>query len=232
MHPSHPRSHRTLRLALAMATLMLATPAYAQLKLGAIGDSLTDEYFEEDYSYAKNWTVQLVQFRGVNMGPTAAAAGAGPSWGEPRRSGYRYNWARYGADSSSALDDGQHTGLALQAQSEGVTHAVVAIGANDFSPTTGAYFNIYWGLWSQSQINNYVNGQIADVDQAVAALQSAGLGLVVCNYADFGIAPVTRQFYTNASRRNRVTAAIAQVNAGVLNTARQRRAVHVDLSAL
>ncbi|HYD01867.1 MAG TPA: GC-type dockerin domain-anchored protein [Phycisphaerales bacterium] len=228
----HPPTSFARRSSAAIALLLLAAPAHAQLKLGAIGDSLTDEYFEEDYSYAKNWTVLLVQHRGVNMGPTAAAAGVPSGWGEPRRSGYRFNWARYGADSSSAIDDGQHTGLAAQVDTDGVTHAVVAIGANDFSPTTGAYFNIYWGLWSQSQINNYVAGQIADVDAAIAPLDSAGVGLIICNYADFGIAPVTRQFYTNATRRNRVTAAIAQVNAGVLNLARQRRAIHVDLGAL
>ena len=220
--------------AFLLGTSLLAAHAHAQIaKLGAIGDSLTDEYSEEDYDYANNWTMQLVQHRALNMGPTAAAAGQpGGTWGEPRRTGYKYNWSRYGDDSASALTSGQHTGLAAQATSEGVTHAVVAIGSNDFSPTSSAYFNIYWGLWSQSQTDNYVNARIANVNTAVTALDNAGLRLTVCNYADFGVTPIVRQLYTSATRRNRVTAAIAQCNAGVLNIARQHRAVHVDINTL
>ena len=106
-----------LSLLCAGAVLAFAAIASAQVtRLGAVGDSLSDEYFEQSYSYAKNWTMQLVLFRGVDMGPTAQAAGA-PSgtWGEPRRTGYEYNWARYGADSTTLLTDGQHTGLAAQA---------------------------------------------------------------------------------------------------------------------
>ena len=102
--------------------------------LGAAGDSLTDEYSEETYSYAASWTTQLVLFRGVNMGPTAQAAGqSGGTWGEPRRTGYAANWARYGADSTTLLSQGQHTGLAAQVGPGGVSHAVLEIGTNDFS---------------------------------------------------------------------------------------------------
>ena len=205
------------------------------LKLGALGDSLTDEYSEETYSYAKNWTMQIVQSRSVDMGPTAALGGAaGGSWGEPRRTGYKYNWARYGADSTTMLSDGQHTGLAAQAApgAGGVTHAVIAIGANDFSPSTTAFFNIYWGLWSQSQIDSYVSAQVADVRTAVQTLQGAGIRVVLGNYLDFSIAPVTRQFYTNATRRNRLTAVIAQVNAELEATAAEYRVVRLDLSAM
>jgi hypothetical protein len=212
----------------------LAGMAHAQpIKLGAIGDSLTDEYSEESYSYAKNWTMLLVQQRGVDMGPTAQAAGqAGNTWGEPRRSGYQYNWARYGANSSDALTQGQHTGLAAQRASSGVTDAIVVIGANDFSPTSGAYFNIYFNLWSSSQITSYVDAQVADVRAAVTTLQNAGLRVTLCNYVDFGIAPVTRQFYTSATNRQRVTNVIARVNAGILSLAREKRLVHVDLATL
>jgi hypothetical protein len=182
--------------------------------------------------------MQLVEFRGVDMGPTAAAAGApGGAWGEPRRTGYEYNWARYGADSTSLLSEGQHTGLAVQAGpvaagGRGVTHAVVAIGANDFSPTTQAYFNLYFGLWSQSQIDAYVAAQVADVNTAVQTLDAAGLSLVLGNYVDFGIAPVTRQIYTNASRRDHVAAVIARVNQDIELTARRHHLVLLDLNAM
>jgi phospholipase/lecithinase/hemolysin len=210
----------------------LAFTASAQVtRLGALGDSLTDEYSEETYSYAKNWTMQLVQYRGVDMGPTAAAGG---TWGEPRRTGYKHNWARYGADSTTMLSAGQHTGLAAQAapSAGGVTHAVVAIGANDFSPSTTAFFNIYWGLWSQTQIDAYASARVADVRTAVQTLENAGIRPVLGNSVDFSIAPVTRQFYTNATRRNRVTAAVARVNAGLEDAARDYRIVLLDLNGL
>ncbi|HMN42330.1 MAG TPA: GC-type dockerin domain-anchored protein [Phycisphaerales bacterium] len=228
---------RVLFIALVFA---LATGASAQVaRLGAVGDSLSDEYFEQSYAYAKNWTMQLVEYRAVDMGPTAQAAGRpGGTWGEPRRTGYEYNWARYGADSGSLLAEGQHTGLAAQAGpvggggGRGVTHAVVAIGANDFSPTTNAYFSLYWGLWSQSQIDSYVAAQVADVNAAVQALDAAGLKLVLGNYVDFGIAPVTRQIYTNASRRERITAVIAKVNEEIELIARRRHLVLLNLNAM
>ncbi len=217
-----------------LLTLSVAAPAAGQIeRLGALGDSLTDEYSEETYSYAQNWTMQLVLYRGVSMGQTASQDGQpGGTWGEPRRTGYQNNWARSGADSATLLADGQHTGLAAQVGPGGVSHAVLAIGANDFSPATGAYFNIYWGLWSTSQINTYVNQRIANVTAAVNTLDASGVKLVLGNFVDYGVAPATRQFYPNASRRNRVTAAIAQVNAALLILAYQRGLVHLDLNAL
>ena len=218
----------------ALVLLTLTCAASGQIaKLGAIGDSLTDEYTEESYDYASNWTMHLIQYRGVNMGPTAAAAAQpGGSWGEPRRAGHKYNWAIYGATSADCLSQGQHTGLASQAVSEGVTHAVVEIGANDFAPTSSAYLNIYFGFWSQTQTNNYVNATIANINTAVTTLDNAGLGIVLCNCPDFGPTPVVRQFYGNADRRNRITAAVNAVNAGILNIARQRGLVHLDINGL
>ena len=208
-------------------------------RLGAIGDSLTDEYAEESYSYAKNWTMMVVQLRGglggIDMGPTAAAAGqAGGTWGEPRRTGFASNWARSGADSTTALTQGQHTGLASQVGtgSTAVSHAVVAIGANDFSPTSDAYFNIYFGLWSSARVTTYVNDQIADIRTAVTTLRAAGAQVVLCNVVDFGIVPASRQFFTNANNRQRVTNAIARVNTGVEAIAREKGAVLVDLAAM
>src|ERR1039457_1372305 len=44
-------------------------------KLGAMGDSLTDEYWDNGVSsYATNWPGLVVLYRGVNMGPTAASS--------------------------------------------------------------------------------------------------------------------------------------------------------------
>jgi GDSL-like Lipase/Acylhydrolase family len=225
---------RALSAAVVGSTLALTSIAAAQpMVLGVIGDSLSDEYFEETYSYAKNWSVQLVQSRGVNMGQTAQAAGRpGNSWGEPRRTGYEYVWARYGADSASSISDGQHTGLAAQVSPTGVTHAVVAIGANDFSPTTSVYFNIYFGLWSSTQTTNYSNTKVSEIRTITTTLRGAGANVVLANVVDFGLAPAARSVYGTASRRQRVADAVAQVNRGLATVARHQRVMLVDLSGL
>lgn len=223
-----------IRAILTVVAVMLSpswSPAQVS-RLGVMGDSLSDEYAEESYSYALNWTMLLAQHRGVNLGPTAAQSGQpGGTWGEPRRTGFQYNWARYGDDTVTAITNGQHSGLASQCGLGGVSHAVIEIGTNDFSPTTSAYFNIYWGLWSQSQVNTYVSARVANFTTIVQTVRAAGPGIVLGNYVDFGPAPATRQFFTSASRRDRVTAVIAQVNAQVESIARQNHAVLVDLNA-
>lgn len=209
-------------------------PAQA-INLGVIGDSLSDEYFEETYSYAKNWTVQLAQFRAsnINLGQTAALAGRpGNTWGEPRRTGYEFNFARYGADSTTAISAGQASGLAAQVAPSGITHAVIAIGANDFSPTTSAYFNIYFGLWSATTTSNYANTQIANIRNITTSLTSTGTNVILANVVDFGLAPAARSVYGTASRRQNVSNAVAQVNRGLTTIARQQRLMLIDLSGL
>jgi lysophospholipase L1-like esterase len=201
--------------------------------LGAIGDSLTDEYAEETYDYARNWTMLVVDERNVDMGPTALQAGRpGGTWGEPRRTGYQANFARYGADSIDALTTGQHTGVASLVGSGGVTHVVVAIGANDFAPTSDAYFNIYFNLWSASRITNYVNASIANIENTVTTLRQAGAEVVLCNVLDFGMVPASRQFFGNAGNRQRVANAVARVNQGIARIADEQDVVLVDLAAM
>ncbi len=230
--------HRHLTRHGAAAALMfgvLAPAAPAQVRmLGAIGDSLTDEYAEESYAYARNWTMQLVSQRALNMGPTASQASGGQpgaTWGEPRRTGHWANWARSGADSADAVSTGQHTGVSAQVGTGGVTHVVVAVGANDFNPQTGVYFNIYWGLWSQTQIDNHVNARAANIAAVVQTVRASGAGVVLCNAVDFGLVPASRGFFTNASRRQRVGNAVAQLNLRIETIARDNHALLVDLNA-
>jgi hypothetical protein len=79
------------------------TSRAASFKLGAMGDSLTDEYWDSGVStFATNWPDLLVRYRGVDMGPTAAQAWVG-TWGSPRNKGYEYNWALAGATTASLL---------------------------------------------------------------------------------------------------------------------------------
>ncbi len=227
--PMNRRSHPALAAALILSAL--TTGAGAQVaKLGTMGDSLTDEYAEETYSYAHNWLEQVQQYRGVNVGPTAAQAGqAGGTWGEPRRKFFKYNWARSGATTSTVISGGQHTGLAGQYASEGVTHAVLLIGANDFSPSTSAFFNIYNGLWSQSTINSYVDGRISNMTAIINTVSASGMSLAVANFVDYSVAPITRSIYTSASKRERVSTVIRQVNVKIADLCREKKLPMVDV---
>ena len=123
MTTDHPMTAKNISKAWVASVLVVMLPAtgWAALgKLGAMGDSLSDEYWDSGVStYATNWTSLLVMFRGIDMGPTAAQAGTN-SWGAPRNLGYKYNWALSGATSASLLTQGQHTGLASQFSSDGV----------------------------------------------------------------------------------------------------------------
>jgi lysophospholipase L1-like esterase len=201
-----------------------------------MGDSLSDEYFEETYgTYATNWVPQLVAYRGINVGLTAAAAGQpGGTWGTPRRTGYEYNWALSGDTSADLLADGQHTGLASQAVPFGITHAVLAIGANDFHPQGTAYFNIYIGFWSQSQINTYIAQILTNIETALVTVSTTGVRMVVFNILDYGKTPaVYNTFpYTSGSNRERVAAAIQKANAGLVNLAQKYQVPLVDAFGL
>ena len=98
--------------------------------LGVLGDSLSDEYAGEWYFYARNWVELLAEERGVPLGQTQ-------DWGEPRREGYEYNWARSGATTSSTLlsSKGKNcTGDALPALPLG---CAPNIGANTFCNALG-----------------------------------------------------------------------------------------------
>jgi hypothetical protein len=215
--------HATLAIVCLLAGIV--SPARAQINaLGVMGDSLSDEYFEETYGvYATNWVQQLVLFRGINVGPTGA-------WGSPRRTGYAYNWALAGDDSGDLLAHGQHIGLASQVTSNGVTHAVLAIGANDFHPTGTAYIYIYNGWWSTSQINTCVAGVLTNIETALVTVKTTDVRIVVLNLLDYGKTPAVygSAFYSNGTNRERVAAAIEKVNGGLLFLAQKYQVPLVD----
>lgn len=222
---------------LLMLSAVFAPTARAQIgALGVMGDSLSDEYFEEPYgAYATNWTMQLVVYRSINLGPTAAEAGQpGGTWGTPRRTGYEFNWALSGDTSADLLVHGQQTGLAAQVESHGVTHAVLAIGSNDFNPQGSAYFNIYFNFWSQSQINSYIAQTLTNIETALVAVSTTGVRLIVFNILDYGKTPaVYNSFpYTSGANRERVAAAIQRANAGLAFLAQKYQVPLVDAFGL
>src|ERR1022692_1417562 len=222
-------------LAIALAAFIPPTTIEAALgKLGAMGDSLTDEYWDSGVStYATNWPGLVVLYRGVNMGPTAAQVGTN-TWGSPRNTGYKYNWALSGATSATLLSEGQDTGLQGQAASDGVLTAVLAIGSNDFNPeSSSAYLDIYSGIWTSAQIQTYVNQTLANVETALVTVRSAGISIVLANLLDPGSTPaVVTSIFSNATDRDRVDAAIQSVNAGLKNLAQKYQVPLMDWHGL
>ena len=211
----------------------LMTSQAALGKLGAMGDSLTDEYWDSGVStYATNWPGLLVMFRGVDMGPTAAQAGTN-TWGSPRNTGYEYNWALSGATSATLLNEGQNTGLAGQAASNGVLTAVLEIGSDDFIPGLfNAYFYIYNATWSSAQIQTYVDQTLTNIESALVTVRTSGVSVVVANLLDPGATPAAASFFSNAANRDRVDAAIQSVNAGLKNLAQKYQVPLMDWHGL
>jgi lysophospholipase L1-like esterase len=223
-----------LKLILGFAMVAAALPARADIHaLGGMGDSLTDEYAEETYDYAANWIEQLVLYRAIDVGPTAAEAGQpGGTWGEPRRTGFELNWARSGDTSEDLLNHGQHTGVAALVPQSGITHAVLMIGANDFFPMPlpgYAYFYIYHNLWSPEQIDAYIAQLVANVNAAIDVVQPTGVSVALCTVPDYGVTPWPRLLFPDPVKRDRVTAVIAQVNVDLDVVAQTRHLVLVDM---
>ncbi|MFH1748731.1 MAG: GDSL-type esterase/lipase family protein [Planctomycetota bacterium] len=202
-------------------------------RLGAMGDSLTDEYLEQGFgAYADCWTELLVLHRGIDMGPTASdASQPGGTWGEPRRTGYEHNWARFGATTGTMLSQGQHTGLANAVQTQGVTHAAIFIGTNDFSPWFGCYDDVYYGDWDQTDIDNWIAGRISNITTALDTVVPTGVQLVIVNVPDPSIMPYVWSSFPDPFRRD-AAAAVEQANAAIRDLAEQYELALVDIYAL
>jgi lysophospholipase L1-like esterase len=209
---------------LAAAILVIAPQTTPAAVVGVIGDSLSDEYAEQDYAYSDNWVEQLAAHRGVDFGPYGA-------WGEPRRNFHEYNWARYGSTSGEMIADGQHTGLAAQIVPESIEYAVLMIGANDqLFDGNNAYANIYTGAWSPAQINTWAIGVAANINTALSTVLATGVKLVLVNAPDYGVTPWIQSQAPSAAGRQAVADAIAnQLNPQIEALAQSYQLPYVDL---
>jgi lysophospholipase L1-like esterase len=196
------------------------------VSIGVMGDSLSDEYAEESYSYAKNWVEQLAIYRGADFGAIG-------NWGGPRRNRYEYNWARSGATSSTLLSAGQHTGLAGQVASKGLDYSVLMIGANDQFISSAPYQNIYSNTWSTTQINNWVNSVVNNISTALNTVVPTGVPVVLFAVPDYGLTPEVRTVATNAIGRQRVANVLNnQLNPQLEALAETHNLVFVDFGAV
>ncbi len=108
---------------------VLATPPKPKvLKIGAMGDSFTDEYrfYSPDRSMSRNWVELLSASRRLQFGAFSRANRA-----EPRRAGFVYNWARSDATSDDMVRN-QLPGLTDQVRKGQVNTAWIFVGGNDF----------------------------------------------------------------------------------------------------
>lgn len=225
------------RLLLSIFLLVASTSkiaAAAPLTLGILGDSNTDEYRADDNragstQYASttlNWAELLVNKRGVNIGTWG-------TWGEPRRSGYKYNWSRSGATSASMISSGQHTGLAQQVASGEVQHVIIFIGTNDFHTWNGTYNEVYNNILTDAQVQQKIDSIVSKITLAVDTLKSAGaVKIIVTNYADPALAVDFMTQFPNAQKRARVTNAVTKINQGLVSMSQSRQIVLADISSM
>ena len=200
--------------------------------LGVLGDSNSDEYRADDNrggSYASvtfSWVELIAAQRGVNLG-------AWGTWGEPRRTGFKYNWARSGSTVHDAIAAGQHTGLAEQVASGEVSHVIIWIGTNDFATWNGTYQEIYDGRLSGKALQAKLDGITADLALAVDTIENAGKAKVLLvTIAQRAISPDVISQFPDAAKRRRVSDAIQTTNAQLSAMASARGVAVVDSNGL
>jgi hypothetical protein len=206
-------------------------PAGAQIRLGIMGDSNSDEYRADENNrggkYAEttlNWNEQLHRYRGVDIG----------SWGsrsDTRRSGYEYNWALSGATAEDVVRTGQATGLARQVAADKINTVVLYVGANDFAIWNDTYANIYNGVLAGDSLKEYIDKIVSSIATAIDTVRATGtVNIIVTNLMDRSQMSGFIARFPDPAKRQTVTNAILAVNAGIDNLVRTRRNVAlVDL---
>jgi phospholipase/lecithinase/hemolysin len=209
------------------------TPKVMNIKgIGVIGDSQSDEYRGDDargYQYAPttlNWIEQLVKSRGLNFG-------SWNMWGDVRRTGFAYNWSRTSATTESVIVNGQHTGLSEQIRNGEVNIAIVYIGANDFFPmiADSGYSAIYNGTLQGKALDEKIQLSASNIDTVIKTLQEAGrVKTLLLTVPDWNLSAAVRVAYQNETGRQRVSNAIAQLNAKIQHIANKRKVSIFDIN--
>lgn len=199
--------------------------------VAVLGDSQADEYRADDsrgLTYASttlNWVEQLDKFRDVNFGPWG-------SYGEPRRTGYAYNWARTGATAASMIESGQHIGIASQVKKGEVNLVIIAIGANDYAPyiTPDGYDALYAGTIPEARILQKKNRLIADVTTAIDTIRDAGeVRMLLVTIPDWGHHLGVRVAFPLPEQRQAVSTIISETNADLREVASERDIAILDM---
>ena len=214
--------------------------------IGAMGDSLTNEYSQRAWYYgdssALNWVDLLATLRDYDSSLPQLTFGdyqTNPDvWGSPRYGGYENNWANAGADTATLLSEGQHTGIANQVRAGQVQYVALFIGSNDFNPYAhDAYSAIYsqtepfigTGARQYADANEYVDSIIERYITALDVVSQEGARIVMATIADFGVTPHVVNNFPSAEKRQRVTNVIETVNNRLKALATARSLPIVDI---
>lgn len=195
---------------------------------GVLGDSQTDEYQGDDHRGPPtviNWLELLVRTRDLNVGRWSDA-----SRGEPRRSGFEFNWARSGAVMADVLED-QLDGLVRQIERGFVTHAVLFSTGNEwvnrspflmptiYASTDGVTDGSGTAISARVDM---VAGQITAVmdalAEAVMASEAQG-GVVIMTPPDYVLHPGVIAAMPDSLHRAYVSRAVADIHSAVLDRA-------------
>ena len=207
--------------------------------VGAIGDSLTDEYSQRASSYgdssALNWVDLVARLRGPTSSLPELTLGDYQTnlavWGSPRYGGYDNNFALWGANTATMLSQSQHTGISALIRAGIVRYVAVFIGTNDFQPASsyGMYEDIYNGVTpftgcdekSYASVQDYADSIVERYTIVLDAVLDAGGQPVMATIVDFGMAPRTAsaQGYSDPDKRKNVTDAVMLVNDGLKSLA-------------
>lgn len=220
-----------LAAAVALSAGAAAVAQTAPARVAAIGDSLTDEYAEQTYgAYARSWTELLVQTGRFDMGPRAQGVAPLNDWGEPRRSGFESNWARYAHTTDEAIVAQQHLGAAAAVAADRADYVIIFIGGNDYAPWAyGTYDEIYHNRWTSDQIRAFGDTRIANFRTMLDAIEPTGAGIVLASIPDFTFMPFVWQARNSSVARERVATAMRDMSTRVKLLARERRIVFVDM---
>lgn len=164
-----------------LLTLALAPAQADPIRIGALGDSLTEPYANytgnnnpnTDRPYwgsagDMNWAEQLQTLRASQVAI--------------------HNQARAGATSADLLAQGQHTATADLVRGGQVSHAVLTVGAHD----------IFRALQSNADPAMFIAELGANLERAVTTIQAAGrAGVVLGNIPNLTVAPAMQALVGN-----------------------------------
>jgi VCBS repeat-containing protein len=215
-----------LFLALIGSSTHVTQAQFQPLRIGIMGDSTTDEYRGTDNrggsfaSVTYNWLEQLVLKRDVFVGPWG-------NWGDPRRTGYEYNWARSAAVAQNLLTQGQAVGLASQVGAGKIDLVITWIGNNDFAPynTSDGYEPIYNGTLSGTALDTKINDLVSYITQGVDTVRAARVvPMIVATISNWNLSPgvLGDPRFQDPAKRQRVTDAINRANQGIIAMANAR----------
>lgn len=201
--------------------------------VGVLGDSNYDEYHGSDrrggnYArYSLNSIEQLAILRQVNFGRWG-------NWGEPRREGFEYVWARSSATSESMIADGQVDGVVKQIEDGKVRYVFIGIGANDFQPFFPSHYSeIYNGEISGTEITDLEQGILANLIYTLDSVQKAGAkGITVILFPQWEGTPQLADLYPDAEKRTLIQKTIDEINRRYTIAAKERGVDVVDQQVL